>query len=187
MSESRPKPKPKKRLPKGKGKRKEGRLVEPKKKLKLNLTDEQRKERSDRAKALAASGKIGGVEHGSKGGRPSKKRRATEVMAEGISEMGEQMLGAIKDALHPDNPHSIRLKAVDQATRIEEKEARLQIDEAEQLRKMDHDALVKQVAERFAGNPMVMNIFSQAGRAELPPGPEVDENGDPVIDAEVAA
>lgn len=175
------KPKPKKRLP-NKGKRKEGKLVEPKKKM--NLTPEQRKERSDRAKALAAEGKIGGAQPGA--GRP-KKRRATEVMAEGISEMGEEMLGAIKDALNKDNPHSIRLKAVDQATKIEEKEARLQIDEAEQLRKMDHDALVKQVAEKFAGNPMVLNIFRQAGVAELPPAPELDENGDEIVDAEIAA
>lgn len=105
-------------------------------------------------------------------------------MAEGISGMGEEMLGVLKDAMHEENPHSIRLKAVDAATKIEEKEARMKMDEEEHLRELGHDALVEAVARKFTGNPMVFRIFQQAGQAKAElPASEDDE--DEVVDAEV--
>lgn len=159
--------------------KKEGKLVEPKRKL--NLSDEERQRRSEAAKKRHEEGRLGGSEFGSLGGRP-KKKRATEVMAEGIAGMGEEMLGVLKDAMDEQNPHSIRLKAVEAATKIEEKEARLQMDEEEHLREMGHDALVDAVAKKFIGNPMVLKIFQQAGaRKELPAPDDVEE----VVDAEV--
>lgn len=185
MPESRPKPL--KKLPsKAKGKKKEGKLTAPKRKL--NLSPEQRKARSDAAKKKIAEGKLGGAENGAKGGRPRKKR-ASQVVAEQAQENGAKIAKVFLDGMDDDNPHSIRMKAASEMIKIENNEAKLQIDEAEQMRKMDHNALVTQVAEQFAGNPVVMNIFRQAGEAaaDLPAGPETDENGDKVVDAEVVA
>jgi hypothetical protein len=102
--------------------------------------------------------------------------------------VGEEMLGVLKDAMDEENPHSIRLKAVETATKIEEKEARLALDEADQLRRMGHEELVAAVAEKFASNPMVLAIFRQAGEADPPPPPAIEEGTaeeEDVVDAEV--
>ncbi len=178
---SNPKRKPKKPP---KRKRKEGKLVEPKRKM--DLSDKERKRRSDAAKKKNEEGKLGGKEFGQLGGRPRKKR-ASEVVAEGVSEMGKEMLGVIKDAMQEDNPHSIRLKAMEAGIKIEEKEARLQMDEEEQLRKMGHDQLVSAVAEKFASNPMVLAIFRKAGESATapPPPPAIDAEAEDITDAEV--
>lgn len=167
-------------------KKKEGKLVEPKRKM--NISEKERKRRSDAAKRKHEEGKLGGAEFGKLGGRPRKKR-ATEVMAEGISEMGEEMLGVLKDAMDEENPHSIRLKAVEAATKIEEKEARLAMDEEDHLRKMGHEELVAAVAAKFATNPMVLAIFRQAGEADPAPTPPpaIEGSAEDITDAEVVA
>lgn len=164
-------------------KKKEGKLTPPSKK-KMELSDEERKRRSEAMKKRHEEGVAGGAEFGKLGGRP-KKKRASQVIAERASEEGEKMAQVLVDAMDEDNPHSIRMKAVEAMTKIEEKETRLQIDEAEQLRKMDHDQLVSVVAEKFASNPMVLAIFRQAGEAAPPQPPMIEAEAEEVTDAEV--
>jgi hypothetical protein len=165
-------------------KRKEGKLVEPKRKM--NLSPEERKRRSDAMKKKHEEGVAGGAEFGKLGGRP-KKKRASQVIAERASEQGEAMAQVLVDAMDEENPHSIRIKAVEAMTRIEDKEERLALDEAEQLRKMDHDQLVAAVAEKFASNPMVLAIFRQAGESAPTPPPAIEGSAEEIVDAEVVS
>ncbi len=91
----------------------------------MELSAEERKRRSDLAKKLNREKKFGGKQEGA--GRP-KKQRASEVVAEGIREDGEKILGALRTALKAASP-SVRLKAALAMLDIERKEFDLQMRE----------------------------------------------------------
>jgi hypothetical protein len=67
--------------------------------LEYTITDEERKRRSEWAKANVANGKFGGVEHGKKGGRPiggNYKKRMIKQLVESIYELPDhEMFGVL--------------------------------------------------------------------------------------------
>lgn len=99
------------------------------------------------------------------------------------SKHGEKIAQVFVDAMDDENPHSVRMKGAEALLKVEEKEARLKMDEEEHLRELGKDALVAAIAKRFHENPMALNIFRQAGESKELSAPASDE--EEVVDAEV--
>lgn len=113
---------------------------------KLDLTPEQRKERSERAKKLVAEGKIGGPRPGS--GRP-KKKRASEYVAEAARAHAKDIAEAFVDSIAPTAPPAIRLQAAKDWLLIEQKEAEIQIKEERTFDDMTETELRDLVMQRL--------------------------------------
>jgi hypothetical protein len=109
----------------------------------VELSDEERKRRSDQAKRLVAQGKFGGKQPGS--GRPRKKR-ASELVAERVSQHATEIWNELWD-LRNDKSSAIRLKALVEMLDIEERERGVQVEEQKQLENKSRDELLTYVLE----------------------------------------
>jgi hypothetical protein len=127
-------------------------------KRKMNLSDAERKRRSEAAKKRIAEGKIGG-QFGKLGGRP-RKNRASDHVADAAEKNKAKMVSALEDALEDDQSISTRLKAVEQWLAIEDKNRRLEMDEEEHFAKMSREELAEHLAARFANNPVLIKIIT---------------------------
>lgn len=163
-----------------KAKSKSKKLGKDVEKKKLNLSKAERERRSKAMKKRIAEGKAGPA-FGKLGGRP-KKKRAAEIAAEVASEHGKEMAQVFLDAMASENPNSIRMKAAEGLYKIEDKEARLQMDEEEHVRKMSRGDLIDELANMFAQNPMLMQMFKTAAIEAKPP-PDQPE----VLEAEIVS
>lgn len=162
------------------GKKSSGKSVEKKK---LNLTEDERKRRSEAMKKRHKEGRAG-ASFGKLGGRP-KKKRAAEVAAEVAADHGKEMAQVFLDAMAEENPNSIRMKAAEGLYKIEEKEARLQMDEEEHLARLGRDDLLDALVDMFASNPMIAEMFRSA--ASAPPVALLPGDDETVIEAEVVS
>jgi hypothetical protein len=143
-------------------------------KRKLNISDEERQRRSQRAKQRIAEGKMGG-QFGKLGGRP-RKPRASDLIAEEAERHKNDLVAVLKDAIDPSQPISIRLRGLDQWLGIERDVRRMEMDEDEHYAKMSREELAEELANKIAGNPMLAQIFAERMNG--------NGNGE-VIDAEV--
>src|SRR5438552_18397514 len=105
-------------------------------KRKMELSEEEKKRRSELAKSLHKDGKFGGIQKGA--GRP-RKQRASEVVAEGVREDGNKILKALREALSSKSP-SIKLKAALAMLQIERDESEFKIKEEQR----EYDSMGKE-------------------------------------------
>lgn len=185
MAEKKAKRKSKAKPKKGKSSTKaKGKEVEKKK---LNISDEERKRRSEAMKKRIEEGKAGAA-FGRLGGRP-KKKRASEVVAEEASKHGKEIAQVFLDAMDETNPNSIRIKGAEGILKVEEKEARLQMDEEEHFAKMGRDELAGELARMLSGNPVIMDTLSRAAtmvqNGEVEPTIEGEAEEEEIQEAEV--
>lgn len=112
---------------------------------KLELTDEQRKERSERMRRLNAEGKAG-AEFGKLGGRP-KVKRATEIAVEEIQKEGKELAQRLLE-LTESKSEKTRLDALKFAYTLEESERKATVEEEVRYDQLKRDDL----AELVIGN-----------------------------------
>lgn len=128
----------------------------------LNISDEERKRRSERALQLKAEGKIGG-QYGKLGGRP-RKPRATEIAAEEARNNAEDLIQVFKDGIDPENPMKIRLASANSWFGIEQEEAKLKIQEEKldfDIEKANRDDLVEYLKNALTEGPLADQIQRQ--------------------------
>lgn len=112
----------------------------------MQLSDEERKRRSELAKSMHKRGKFGGVQKGS--GRP-RKQRAQEIVAEKIREEADAIFASLKQALKSDAP-SVKLKAALAMLDIETKEQELKIkEETRQFENLGKEKMLELISERI--------------------------------------
>jgi hypothetical protein len=112
----------------------------------INISEEERKRRSDRAKALNKKGKFGGPNQGQ--GR-KKQTTANEKAAEEASRNAHKIIEAILDALENGKPAE-KLKAAQLWLEIEAKETdRQERKEFSQLENASKDELIKYVLDKM--------------------------------------
>jgi hypothetical protein len=112
----------------------------------MQISDEERKRRSQMARELHAQGKFGGRQPGS--GRP-KKKRASEIVAEQARVEAENIIEVFRDSIRSDNPASVRLNAAREWLKIEQSEADLQLREERQLEGLSTNQLVEMIMGRL--------------------------------------
>lgn len=142
---------------------------------KRQLSPEAREKLSRLAKERHARGEFGGREFGKLGGRPRKDRAAKRV-AEAAQDdpMARQIIQVFKDAIQPDQPMGIRIKAAEAIIQVEREEAKVAMAEE------DHDARVhsrEELLEILSGS-LTEGPIAALLRAQIEP-----ETG--IVDAEV--
>jgi len=112
----------------------------------LVLSDEERKRRSDRAKALVKSGKIGGPNHGQ--GR-KKKVKANEKVAQEAARHSQKIIDRLLDVI--ENGKNLEaLNAISMWLKIEADETHRQShQEVSELEGKSKDELMKFVIEKL--------------------------------------
>jgi hypothetical protein len=120
--------------------------VAKKPRKKMELSDEERKRRSELAKKQHEAGVFGGKQEGA--GRP-KNKRASEIVAEGIKDDAQKILTALRAALKSDSD-ATKLKAALAMIDIENKETELRIKEEQRAYdNLDRQQLLNLVKERL--------------------------------------
>jgi hypothetical protein len=133
----------------------------------LNLSPEERKRRSDAAKALVAAGKIGGPRPGS--GRPRKKR-ASELVAEAAESEAKTMIDTLRQTMAPGNPANVRQNAVKLWLDIEQKEESLRREE-DSWSALSMEQLLEAAAEKLARlHGSIPGTYEDMDDVELVPG-----------------
>lgn len=115
-------------------------------KKKRTLSPEVKEKLRENAKAMVASGKIGGPRPGA--GRPRKKR-ASELVAEKAAEEAEMIVDVFKDSLQPHNPASVRLKGAEAWLKIETDEARLKMEEERHVDEMKTNEIIELIVNKL--------------------------------------
>lgn len=115
-------------------------------KAKRQLSPEVREKLRENAKAMVASGKIGGARPGS--GRPRKKR-ASEIVAERAVEEADNIVSAFSDALKDHNPASVRIKAAESWLKIEHDETKLKMEEERHVDEMKTNEIIELVVNKL--------------------------------------
>lgn len=107
----------------------------------MEITDEEREARRQRALALHAEGKFGGAQPGS--GRPRKKR-AAEVIAEQASQEGQAFFDRLMEIVR-EGTHSNSISAIRELVAIEDREASRMDREDEKIDDLHRDQLLELV------------------------------------------
>lgn len=111
----------------------------------MELSDEERQRRSERALALHSEGKFGGPQPGS--GRPRKKR-AAEIVAEQVSNEGQAIFDKLMEIVR-DGTHSNSISAARELMAIEDREAARYEREDSKIDDLHRDQLLLLVATQF--------------------------------------
>jgi hypothetical protein len=114
---------------------------------KMNLTPEQRQERSERMKALHAQGKAG-AEFGKLGGRP-KKPRASELVADKAREDAELFYKKLRDVALYSESEKFSIDAIKHIHFIEEQERKITEGEEVKYEQLKHAELAELVIGNF--------------------------------------
>lgn len=111
----------------------------------MQLSDEERRRRSEQARRLHAEGKLGGREFGKLGGRP-KRKRASELLAEKVADHAQEIWDGLY-RLTSDKSSAVQLKALLSLLEIEERERVVKDEEDRALEQMRRDELQAHVME----------------------------------------
>jgi len=144
-------------------------------KKKRQLSPEAREKLSRLARERHARGEFGGSKYGKMGGRPRKDRAARRV-AEAAQEdaMARQIISVFKDAIRPDQPMHIRIKAAEAIIAVEREEAKVAMAEEDHAAKVHtREELLEILSGRLTEGPVAALL-----RAQIEP-----ETG--IVDAEV--
>lgn len=112
----------------------------------LQISDEERERRRERARQLHQEGKFGGDQ----GGRRPRNVRASELIAQKAQEHSDKVVKVFLDAIDPKQPITVRLQAATKWLEAENKEAALQLkEEREAFAKKSPDELLAGIVEMF--------------------------------------
>ncbi len=103
---------------------------------KIEISEEERKNRSERMKQLHAEGRAG-AEFGKLGGRP-RKRTATSIAAEKIAEKGEMIAKKLISLIEDSESEKVSLDAIKHAHTIEESERKALREEEVDYNQLKH-------------------------------------------------
>lgn len=125
------------------------------------LTPEGRERLSRLAKQRHASGAFGDpVANGRKGGRPrggsKKKQRISKRVAEAAAEDRNAMaiIQVFKDAIHPNQPMTVRLKGAQAWADIAAQHQKMELSEqAQEQAHISREDLLKLLAQKFTSGP----------------------------------
>lgn len=106
-----------------------------------------------RMKELQEEKRVGGAEHGSKGGRP-RKPRASAIVAERLQEHGEEAAQVFIDGMRSPNDR-IRMEAARSALEVERHESKLQMEEEKHDKEMSKDELVSGIQSLLTNDPLL--------------------------------
>lgn len=135
----------------------EKKSLEAKPKRKVNISDEERRRRSERMQRMRKEGKVG-PQFGKLGGRP-RKVRASELIAEEASKNRKKIAQVLEDAIDPEQPITVRMKGVQMITDIESKERSMEMAEDEHYAKMNKDEMIDEMAQKLKENPVLAQIL----------------------------
>lgn len=110
------------------------------------LSEEELERRRQNALQLVKAGKLGGKQPGA--GRPRKKR-ASEIVAEKASQEAQKIAQAFEDALEPHNPASVRLTAAKEWLKVEQEEAKLQMEEEKHVNELQTNQLIDLITTKL--------------------------------------
>lgn len=120
------------------------------------LSDEQRRQLSVRAKKMHAEGKIGGKEFGRLGGRPRVKR-ASEAVSEAAEKHSAEIVAALRAGVRQGSPEA-RSRSATRWLEAAQREDALQLRKAEseqkQQARLSRDEMINQLAARLTAGPI---------------------------------
>lgn len=161
-------------------------------KKKNNISPEAREKLSRLAKERVEKGVMGGAKFGKKGGRP-RKPRASQEIAEEARKHAQEIVQVFKDGIDPDRPMGTRLKAAELWLGVEEKEAKIQLQEEKQDEQLERDEIIKRLADGLlkgavgaAMRQEVIRVPNQADDEEIEEAEVVNSNGDSPAQLEAA-
>lgn len=150
-------------------------------KKKRNLSPETRQKLSEAAKKRHQEGKLGGAKYGRLGGRPRRDRAGAHV-AEAARKEKDEIVAVFKDAVKSNQPIGIRLKGAQAWLEVEEKDAKLALQEEENEAKgKSREELIELLKDKLTKGTAAAILSEQMGLAN---GQELDENGQPIVDVD---
>lgn len=118
-------------------------------KKKRNLSPETREKLRQAALERHAQGKLGGAKYGKMGGRPKKDRAASHV-AEEARKKAKEITQVFEDAIDPNQPIAIRLKAAEAWLGVEREDEKLALQEnVADAEQMSRDELIATLREKM--------------------------------------
>lgn len=147
------------------------------KKKKREMSPEHRQKLSQLAKERHARGELGGAKFGKLGGRP-KRDRAAKRVAESAQDdaTAKQIINVFKDAIAPDQPMGIRLKAAEAWLGVEREEAKVAIQEADSDSKQhSREELIELLSHKLSSGPAAAIIAKQLDQEIIPEAEVIDE------------
>lgn len=160
----------------------EGNLPEKRKK---QMSPEAREKLSRLAKERHARGEFGGREFGKLGGRPRKDRAAKRVAEIAQDEANvKKIIEVFKDAIHPSQPMTIRLKAAEAWLGVEERESKLTLQEvSEEQKQLTREELLEKLSTRLMSGATSQIIRTQLEQENIPDAEVIEEIRDVVDEA----
>jgi hypothetical protein len=133
-----------------------------------DLSPEAREKLARLAKERHAEGRFGGKEFGKMGGRPrggsKKKQRITKAVAEAAEEDKNKnaIIQVFKDAIHPNQPMSIRLKGAEAWAAIAKDHAKMELaEEAHAEIAHSREELIALLAGKLSDGPVAAIVRGQ--------------------------
>jgi hypothetical protein len=146
------------------------------------LSQEGKEKLSQLAKERHKRGEFGGPKYGKLGGRPrtgsKKKQRITKAVAEAAEEEKNKnaIIEVFKDAIHPNQPISVRLKGATAWAEIAAQHHKTEIAEvAHQQAQHSREELIEILSEKLTSGPAREIIMKQLEA----------KTGEVIVDAEV--
>lgn len=139
-------------------------------KRKKNLSPETRDKLSRLAKERHAKGIFGGSEFGKLGGRPKNEDRVSKSVAEAAQEEENRRLiiEVFKDAIHPNQQITTRMRGAMAWLEVEGQESKLVIQEAEaDARNHSREELIEILTEKLTSGPAAEILRSQLSSGEV--------------------
>lgn len=136
----------------------------------LDITEEERKRRSENMKRLHAEGRAGGSEFGRLGGRP-KQKRISEILSEKAQKEAEQIWERLRLILYEEKSNKIFLDAFKEIRIMEEQERKIEVEEEVRYEQLKHNEL----AELVIGNLFELVRGGQIDLGEIIDGEIVEE------------
>lgn len=135
-------------------------------KKKRNISPEARERLSKLAKERHARGEFGGSEFGKLGGRPrgSKKERISKRVAEAAMEESnaKAIVEVFKDAIHPNQPISVRLKGATAWAELANQHAKIEMQEDANDHQMhSREEALAILAEKLTSGPAAAILRGQ--------------------------
>jgi hypothetical protein len=143
----------------------------------MNLSEDERRRRSEQARAQVAAGEIGGVEHGKKGGRP-KVASLTDYVLDQLREEGDLFVDALRKGLESGDER-VAVRAFQVGLDMEGKalDRELKQKQGKQVGEMTRDELIEAI---------VRGVAELEQRGEMPEEP-IDVDFEEMPAAELAA
>ncbi len=143
---------------------------------KRTLTDEQRRQLSERAKKLHAEGKLGGPIHGAKGGRP-RKPRASEAVAVAAERHADEIVAALRIGVRQGTPEQ-RSRSAERFLALAQREDQLRLKAQEaasrEHRDMSREQMMEELAQKLTAGPISALLRQRLAEPQVIDGTAVE-------------